>query len=326
MKLTVAVPPWAVALLSDLTDMGRAPVPVDAEREPRLSFELPDDAYFEYAFRDDQGRIRPDPNSALRSRNLWYGEVSAATGPAYEADALADPPQAEPRPRVDRLHLQSDLLGEKRRVTVTAPAGTGDTPLPLVLAQDGVAFHRTGRVSDVLAALVARRTARPALVAYVEPIDRFKEYAFDPSYRGFITEELLPELRQRHPWNGELIAMGASLGGLFSATLAIERPDLVDTVVTLSGAFLGTPEDSDYYASSASWVADALEAHPVGVRRWYAECGTFEWLLDVNRRVHDALSRADVKTGYVERNAGHNWTNWRNGMASALRFALPPEL
>lgn len=324
MELTVDVPEWAVATLSDLTDMARSPVPVDREREPRLSFELPDDTYFEYAFLDAQGKVRADPGNPVRVRNPWYGEVNAVTGPAYRADELADPPQPEQPLRTDRLHLKSQALGEQRRVTLTTPANAGDAPLPLVLAQDGVAFHRTGHVSEMLAALVRRGEARPALVAYVEPVDRFREYGFDPNYRRFITDELLPELRERHAWNGELIAMGASLGGLFSATLALERPDLVGTVVTLSGAFLGSPQDSDYYTSPESWVADALESRALGVQRWYAECGTFEWLLDVNRRVHDALQGAGVESGYVERHAGHNWTNWRNGMASALRFALPP--
>ena len=151
---------------------------------------------------------------------------------------------------------------------------------------------------------------------------RSREYAFHPGYRAFVEEELLPELRRRYPSTGELTALGASLGGLFSATLALARPGLVSGVATFSGAFLGAPEERDFYRGERSYVAEALEAEAPAELRWYAECGTLEWLTDVNRRVARALEHSGGEHAYRERNAGHNWTNWRNGLASALRFLL----
>ena len=47
-------------------------------------------------------------------------------------------------------------------------------------------------------------------------------------------------------------------------------------------------------------------------------------LRDENRRLRDALVGSGVEHAYAERNAGHNWVNWRNGLAAGLRFALPP--
>ena len=93
-------------------------------------------------------------------------------------------------------------------------------------------------------------------------------------------------------------------------------------MVAQSGAFLGTPEDMDFYKSSESWVASELEAREREPIRWYAEVGTLEWLTKVNRLVHEVLEAKGYEHAYAERNAGHNWENWRNGLPHALRFAL----
>ena len=324
MQVSLDLPAWAKRLASDLTDMDRSPQPVDPERSSPLAFELPDDVYFEYGFIDAEGRLRADPANPLRAENPWYRELSALTGPAYRPDALADPPAPAEPPVVDRLRVASEELHQQRRVIVATPAGLEDTALPWLLVQDGVAFYRLARLADVLAALVAAGEARPARVAFVEPVERSREYAFHPGYRNFVERELLGELQRRYPSTGELVAVGASLGGLFSATLALERPDLVSGVVTFSGAFLGRPDDRDFYGSARSWVARTIEERGAGELRWYASCGTLEWLTDVNRRTARALEAHGVEHAYVERHAGHNWTNWRNALAGALRFALRP--
>jgi enterochelin esterase family protein len=324
MQVSLDVPEWATHLASDLTDMDRSPQPVDPVGSPSLAFELPDDVYFEYGFLDGEGRMRADPANPRRAENPWYRELSALIGPDYRADPLADPPEPAPGAVVDRLRVTSAELHQQRRVIVATPAGSGEATLPWLLVQDGVAFYRLARLADVLAALVAAGEARPARIAFVEPVERSREYAFHPGYRRFVEHELYPELTGRYPSSGELVALGASLGGLFSATLALERPDLVSGVVTVSGAFLGRPDDRDFYRSERSWVAQTLEERGAAGLRWYASCGTLEWLTDVNRRTARALRGHAVEHRYVESHAGHNWTNWRNGLADALRFALRP--
>ncbi len=324
MQVSIDVPPWARRVASDLTDLDRAPQPVDPERAPSFDLELPDDVYFEYGFLDAEGRLRADPANPRRAENPWYRELSALAGPAYRPDALAEPPAPAAPPAVDRLRVASEALHQQRRVIVAGPSGFEDAELPWLLVQDGVAFYRLARLADVLAALVAAGEARPARIAFVEPVERAREYAFHPAYRTFVERELLAELERRYRSSGELIALGASLGGLFSATLALERPDLVSGVATFSGAFLGGPDDRDFYRSERSWVARTLEERGAAAPRWYAACGTLEWLTDVNRRVARALEAAGVDHAYAERNAGHNWTNWRNVLADALRFVLRP--
>ena len=156
------------------------------------------------------------------------------------------------------------------------------------------------------------------------PVERTPEYFFNPLYRRFLVEEALPAAEARARCNGRRTAWGASLGGLLSAQLAWERRDLFQTVVAQSGAFLFSPEtrDRDPFAGQEAFLAQVRAGDPRGLR-WHLDCGTFEWLLDSNRRLAAVLGAAGADATFVTRNAGHNWVNWRNGLAAGLRRALP---
>ncbi len=321
MKLTIIIPPWARHIVSDLTDMERNPHPVDASKVSSFTLTLPDDVYFEYAFLDDQGEMRADPANPQRGDNPWYPEVSAVTGPAYRPDAYASPSQ-QAEGRIGRHRLASKVLGETRRIITYTPAGHENAELPAVYVQDGVAYYRTGRLADVLEALLADSLVRPAHLVFVEPTDRSREYRYNPDYRRFIVEELVPFIEDELAVRNERVAMGASLGGLMSATLGIHHPELFATVVSQSGAFLGSPEEPDFYDGKTSWLLEQLKAGEGKTLRWHLQTGTLEWLYEVNHRAAKALKAGGYSFEYLERNAGHNWTNWKNGLSRALRFAL----
>lgn len=326
MKVQLEPPTWATELLSDLTDMDRNPLPLADGSGAPIEYELPDDAYLEYAFRDQAGRIVGDPANPEKAASPWFPDASAVRGPSYRAGEFTDLDPARAAGATDRLRLNSDHLpGEVRRVTVYTPAGYEGKELPLVIAQDGVAFYRLARLHLVAEALADRGEVRPARFAFVEPHDRRVEYGFSDAYRRFLTDELLPELEGRFAPTGERVWLGASLGGLVSANVALDRPHLVSAVISFSGAFLGTPAEREFYHTDESWLLEQLKSGAQPPPRWYLEVGTLEWLTDVNLRVADALRSAGAEHELTVRNAGHNWTNWRNGMASALRYVLRPE-
>lgn len=325
MRLDIVVPHWAERLASDLTDMDRAPVPVEPGEVVR--YELPDDVYFEYAFGDASGKLLPDPSAAERAMTIWYGEVSAVRGPEYRQAELADPPADLVLGTTDRLRVESRAMGgQTRRVSVYTPTDAPDEPLPLVVVQDGVAAYRTGKVHQVAQALLDRGNVKPARFVFLEPVDRLTEYAFDDTYQDFMHDELVPHLRERYALADEVVWLGFSLGGLASARAALRataRGEERHTVVAFSGAFKGVQEDPDPYRAARSWLAETIEdaGTPLPLA-WYLEVGTLEWLLDVNRRVAAALDERGTSVELRERSAGHNWTNWRNGLEDALRFAL----
>ena len=321
MTVDFSLPEWATHVVSDLTDMERNPYRVNPTKVSAFSLDLPDDVYFEYAFLDAAGAMRPDPGNAVKADNPWYPGISAVLGPTYAPSPYASP-SVKAQGRVLRQRVESAALEQVRRVTLYTPSGHESEALPTVYVQDGTAYYRIAHLADVLETLVQEGRARPAHLAFVEPVERTLEYRFNPAYREFVCQELVPFVDLEVATTAERIAMGASLGGLVSATLALERPDLFRTVVAQSGAFLGNPDEPDFYRGKTSWVLAQLETRPKLDLRWYTDVGTIEWLTDVNRRVHDTLLERGYEHAFETRHAGHNWTNWRNGLGAALSFAL----
>jgi enterochelin esterase family protein len=320
MRVDLAPPPWATHLLSDLTDWQRAPVPV-AELAP---FEIPDDAYFEYAWLDAAGARRPDPANTNPRLNPWWDYACHLTGPDYRPDPDAAAQDARPRGRVLRLEVPSRVLGETRRLLIYSPPGLADAALPHVLFNDGKAYFGWGRAPQVFDRLHGRGEVAPAHLVFVPPRERTREYAFNPVFRRFLVEEVLPAAEARAPCDGRRTVWGASLGGLLGAMLAWERRELFQTVVAQSGAFLFSPETlrANPFVGEESFLATVRAGDPRGIR-WHLDCGALEWLLASNERLAAALAAAGAEARLVTRNAGHNWVNWRNGLAGGFRAALP---
>ncbi len=322
MRVELSAPAWATHLLSDLTDWRRAPLPV-GELAP---FDLPDDAYFEYAWRDEDGEPRPDPDNSNPRLNPWWPHACNLTGPVYEPDPYAVRARdSRARGRTLRLETDSALLGQKRRLLVYSPAGCADRKLPYVVFQDGKAYYGWGRVPRVMDLLLDEGGIAPAHLIFVPPVERTAEYAFNPLYRRFICDEVLPLVARRVPWTGRATAWGASLGGLLSAQLAWERSDIFHRVVAQSGAFQFS-EDMDFnwpFGGGEAFLHQVVgQVGPLPDIDWYLECGTLEWLRQSNVNLAEALRARGVRASLKLRHAGHNWVNWSNGIAAGLRAVL----
>ena len=322
MNIDLTPPDWATHLISDRDDWMHAPRPV----ADLAAFDVPDDAYFEYAWLDAAGNKRPDPANTQPGRNPWWPFARPLSGPDYRPDPWAViPPRTEALGRVRRLRLDSARLGGSRHILVYSPAGMQDEPLPHVWFQDGKAYFGWGKAPQVLDRLLDAGRCAPAHLVFVPPVDRTLEYHFNDDYLAFVTDEALPAVEAVAPCNGRRVAWGASLGGLCSAELVWRFPLRFQTVVTQSGAFLfhpGQDPGSDPY-SGHQWWADRIGREAWRPLRWQLQTGTLEWLHEPNRFLFSALENADFDVTYQERNSGHNWTTWRDGLAAGFRFALP---
>jgi enterochelin esterase family protein len=222
-----------------------------------------------------------------------------------------------------RLEVASTILNQPRHLLVYSPAGHSEARLPLILFQDGKAYYGWGQVPQVMDRLLAAGEIGPAHLVFVPPKQRTEEYAFNPVYRDFLRQELMPLVENRIRCDGRRTAWGASLGGLLSAQMAWEWPDLFQKVVTQSGAYLFSPDmdRSNVFAGGESMLA-AVRAEDLPPVQWHLDCGTLEWFLASNQRLAAALAEKGAVAQLVTRPAGHNWVNWRNGLADGLRFAL----
>jgi enterochelin esterase family protein len=322
MRVELQPPEWATHLISDLDDWMRRPRPV-AELVP---FELPDDAYFEYAWLDADGEKRPDPANENEPRNPWWPYARYLAGPDWRPDPWARiEPRTVPAGTTRRLKLSSEHLGRERHVLVYTPAGHQDRELPQVWFQDGKAFYGWGKAPQVLDKLLANGQCGPAHLVFVPPINRTREYHFNQRYLAFLTEELLPEVERRAPGDGQRTAWGASMGGLCSAELAWRHPLKFQSVVSQSGAYLYHPgqEPGADPHGGREWWAERVGEEVWRPLRWNLQTGTLEWLHGPNANLADALRTAEYAVQYGERPSGHNWTTWRDGLAEGFRFALP---
>jgi enterochelin esterase family protein len=322
MHIDLTPPPWATHLISDLDDWMRAPRPA-TDLQP---FELPDDAYFEYAWLDAQGRKRPDPANPNPPRNPWWEYARWLAGPHYAPEPIAAGASAAALGELRRLRLVSTRLGETRHVLVYSPAGCDDRALPHVWIQDGKAYLGWGKVPQVLDRLLASHVVEPAHLVFVPPAERTRDYYYNDAYLDFLVDEARPAVEALAPCDGRRTAWGASLGGLCSANLAWRHPVLFQTVVTQSGAFLFAPDErpASPYTGQEFWRA-RVEREPLRPLRWFVTTGTMEWLHAPNRNLAATLEGRGYAVGYLARAAGHNWVNWCDGIAPGLRFALPPE-
>lgn len=310
-------------LLSDHTDMDRAPLQLQDGHAGGIPVSLTDDAYFEYVWRDSAGRLFTDPANPDSNHSVWFRRVSVLKGPEYRPHpvALLSGSRAKPEGTMRRERFQSEALGQLRRVNSYTPAGFEQRELPTVLVQDGTAFNRLGLLPQALDVLIEQGLP-PARLVLLEPVDRSREYSFSSAYREFIVRELLPALPELAGEVSEVHLLGASLGGLASATLALEAPGQFKGVASLSGAFLGSPADPDPYASSDEWVLERVRAGEHLPGRWFIGTGSIEWLHGANRRLAGALAEREVQLNFLERSAGHNWPNWRDMIPAALSQLL----
>ncbi len=322
MQVNIEVPSWAKHIISDFSDWNRNPQPVSKVAPSSLwQIELPENTYFEYAFLDADGKQHADPKNDNIAANPWYPAARALTTSNYKPDPYSQIKDIQEN-KLIRYRLESQHLGQMRRITSYTPLNHEHEALPIIYVQDGVAYYRIAKLHLVLEKLILEKKIRPAHIVFIEDVDREREYSYFLPYRQFMIEEVVPYAEANLACTDERIIMGASLGGLVSSVLAWENPEMFQSIITQSGAFLGSPEDKNYYRSEHSWVLEQLKHKEAKPLRWYCETGTLEWLYKINNNIAGVLKEKGYDYQYQERNAGHNWVNWRNGLSSALSFVL----
>jgi len=99
------------------------------------------------------------------------------------------------------------------------------------------------------------------------PAERARRHS---QYDAYLAEEVAPFIRQNNPYTGKFLTTGCSMGGYHSANFFFRHPDLVDTMVAISGLFhlamfIGDYMDETvYYNSPLSYLTSLEEA-------WYLD-------------------------------------------------------
>lgn len=315
-------PPGAVSLIGDFTDWKKgAPLPV-VGRELRV--ELPRDSWTEYAWLDAEGRPFADPDNSQKSLNPWWPYPRAVEVGRYARHPLWDLPEPAVGGEAHRLAWDGAVFPGKRRAYVYTPPGYDPAlSYPVLYVQDGVAFLRTGKLGALLDRALAAELVRPAVLVFVEPGDRTREYYLNDRYLDFLLSEVVPQVEQGFSVSREVGLWGASLGGLIGLYLGNKHPELFSMVAAHSGAWIADPGSADRDTTGAGeWLLKELEQRPPAHLRVSLDSGTLEWLLAPNRRMAALLADLKVAHQYREYQSGHNWVTWRSALPEALLYLL----
>ncbi|MBS1241327.1 MAG: putative esterase [Gemmatimonadetes bacterium] len=167
-----------------------------------------------------------------------------AAGQGQGADSVA------PLVIGETITLQSDVLGEARRINVYFPPGfsaASTEPLPVLYMPDGGLAEDFLHVAGLVQVSVGNGTMRPFLLVGIENTERRRDMTGptgnpddrkiaprvggSAAFRAFLRTELRPMIRSRYRTTDESAIVGESLAGLFVVETFLLEPDLFDTYI-----------------------------------------------------------------------------------------------
>ena len=278
---------------------------------------LSEPARLEYKFIvDDEWKLDPlCPNTVdngIGDRNSYF-----VVGQFHEPPELQSV-EGIPHGRVEEFEFESERLGNRRAVYVYLPPGydTDTTPLPALYVHDGGEYLSRARLPVVLDNLIHAGEVAPLIAVMVDPVDRMTEYMMNERYTNFVYSELLPHIDGRFHTLASSAGrgvMGASLGGLISVYLALERPDLFSRVASQSGAFFIAQDRVLSLARSAR-----------AEQSFYFDVGKYEQrFIPAHLELVETLKACGCRCFFQELAGGHNWTSWRAHLKELLMFLWP---
>ncbi|RPI32438.1 MAG: esterase family protein [Chloroflexota bacterium] len=274
---------------------------------------VPQDAYLEYIFMQDDARLtdpfnpRTIPNGMGKINNYFFMPEGLPTPLSRRETGVA-------RGTVTTHRIDTDdrAAGRLRKVYLYQPPV--HEPCPLIVVWDGQDYLRRARLPYIIDNLIAQGRIQPLALAMVANGGqaRLLEYGCNDITLTFLIEYVLPLASQclnliditRSP--GSFAVLGASMGGLMALYTGLRLPHIFGKVLSQSGAF--SIEDYD------TVVYDLIQmGEPKPLQIWM-DVGKFEELLETNRRMSQALQAAGYPVIYREYNAGHNYPAWRDDL------------
>lgn len=144
--------------------------------------------------------------------------------------------------------INSKALGETRRINVYLPpdySASADARLPVLYMPDGGLAEDFLHIAGLVQVSVGNKTMRPFLLVGIENTERRRDMTGptenkedkkiaprvggSSTFRKFIRDELMPQVKRRYRTTNETAIVGESLAGLFVVETFLLEPDLFDT-------------------------------------------------------------------------------------------------
>ena len=273
------------------------------------------------------------------NRKLWPADPALGRFDRYSVVELEGAPPlrfAEPRPDAPRgatqpFDLTSAALAQRYSAVLYRPPGPPSAaPLPLLIVFDADRYLERIEATTILDNMIAQGAIPPVAAVFVanpSAETRASHLACNPKFSDFLADELIPAVRSRLPVTREaaqVIAAGASYGGLAAACAALHRPDAVGAVLSQSGSFWWAPGGGEGPAGSDSepnWVARAFAARERAPLRFYLNAGVLEagsGIRDSTRTLRDVLRAKGYNVVHEEFAGGHDDLAWQETFPRGL--------
>ncbi|MBX7173331.1 MAG: hypothetical protein K1X72_20350 [Pyrinomonadaceae bacterium] len=255
------------------------------------------------------GKWITDPLNPNKVDNGVGGENSFFTMPDYKPttwdDRAGDSPNAQ-----DVLRLNSKIYGE-REINIYVPDGFEKQPLPVMYLQDGNDYQTYGKSITIQRNLVKANKIKPFIMVFLTPADRNKEYWANDDYAKFLAEEVVPFIDSKYNTiksrDGRAV-FGASLGGITAVNVALKYPNVFGRIGGQSTSF---------WIDNERIVKDLEKLDGKTEFKFYFDDGNLEGTED-SQKVIKILQDKGFDVTYIESEAGHNWTAWRDRLADAF--------
>ncbi len=309
--------------ISDLHGWEENPQPLTEVEQAvwAISFDLPLNAYLEYAFYDPKSKQRfRDPLNKRSVYNGVGGYNHFFYMPQAQPTPLTNLPPGGLRGKITHHTVSAQYVtaGKKRQVALYHPPV--DETVPLLVVYDGPDYLRRGKLAVIVDNLIAAKRIRPLAIAFLQNggAARMVEYGQTEPTLAFIMGQVLPlasvelNLLDYKKQPGAYSVMGASMGGLMSVFTALKLPNVFGKAISQAGAF-------ELWEHETTTMEMVRYFPKPNVRLWL-DCGVMDFLLAPNRKMAALLSEKGYDFTYRENGGAHNYTTWRNACVDGLEL------
>ncbi len=242
---------------------------------------------------------------------------------------------------IERYSIFSPAMNRDIRIAVVLPPAYGEHPdrrFPILHTLHGYAAPY-----DTWANMAPLRQALkdcPMIVTCLDG-DKGSWYLDSPlrpesQFKTFFFDEFIPYLDQHYRTDPTRRAVtGFSMGGAGAFQYMLARPELFQSVSSLSGAFYSLTPPNEKMHNHLKDMIGTYDDHPeryqaldcsIGIRQAthlppvYLHCGTDDFLIEENRRMHQLLTNCAFNATYKETAGAHDWPFWKAASSAVIHF------
>jgi putative tributyrin esterase len=254
----------------------------------------------------------------------------------------------------DTIAIPSKAMGVTYKAIVVKPDTykSNQVSYPVLYLLHGGSGHYSDWITNTPNPNLVKNLADQYNMIFVLPEgEEFGWYLDSPfdkknQFETYITKEVIPSIDKNYRTisnkNGRVIT-GLSMGGHGAMYLANRNPDLFAAAGTMSGAMdmdytkydvnadfkkalkegfeklLGTQDlANDLFVKNS--IINMVENIKKNNMPIIIDCGVDDFLIEVNRELHQRLLYRKIPHDYTERPGGHSWEYWENSLPYHVLF------